>query len=81
MSPSDNPRIQTIDEELEHSLDIFLVSTNFEFTKHIECEMRDLEPVQQMRKILALFHDYAEVVYYKDKIHAIISMYTGEIFA
>ena len=72
--------MQTVDEELEHSLDVFLVSTNFEFSKHIEGELKELEPVQQMRKILALFHDYAEEVYYKDKIHAIVSMYTGDIF-
>ena len=56
------------------------MSINFEFTKYITGELKDLEPVQQMKKVLAMFADYAKEVYYKDKITAIISIYTGDVF-
>lgn len=64
---------------MEHALDIFLVSTNFEFTNHIKGELLDYEPVKQLKKVLSMFADYAKEPFYRDKITAILSIYTGDI--
>ena len=75
-----NPRVQTVEEEIDHSLDIFLVSTNFDFPHYFpNNEQAEKEPVLQMRKVLALFADYAKEPSYRDRIGAIMSCYTGEI--
>lgn len=79
MTLRENPRLQTIEEEIEHSLDIFLVSTNFDFFNNFEGELRDKEPVIQMKKVLAMFADYSKEAFYRDKITAIISIYTGDM--
>jgi hypothetical protein len=60
-------------------LDIFLVSTNFEFATYVKGELLDYEPVKQLKKVMAMFADYATEAYYKDKICAIMSIYTGDI--
>lgn len=71
--------MQTVDEEIEHALDIFLVSINFDFATHFEGELKDQEPVLQMYKVLALYADYSKEVFLRDKVTAIISVYTGDI--
>ena len=60
-------------------MDILVVSTNFEFTSHIEGELADLEPVKQLKKVLSMFADYAKEAFFRDKITAIMSIYTGDI--
>jgi hypothetical protein len=79
MTFRENKRMQSLEEEIETSLDIFLVSTNFDFATHFKGELNELDQVIQMKKVLALFADYAKEAFYRDKITAIISVYTGEI--
>jgi hypothetical protein len=74
-----NPRIQTVDEELENALEVLLVSTNFEFADHIKGELADFEQVKQLKKVLSLFADYAKEAFFRDKITGIMSIYTGDI--
>jgi hypothetical protein len=55
-----------------------LVSTNFEFADYVKGELIDYEPVKQLKKVLSMFAEYAKEAFYRDKITAIVSVYTGD---
>lgn len=60
-------------------MDLLVVTTNFDFQENYTGDLAELESVKQMRKVLALFADYCKEAFYKDKIGAVINMYTGEM--
>ncbi len=56
-----------------------MVSTNIDFATFYEGKLEELECVKSMYKVLAMFADYAKESYFRDKVTAIVSIYTGEV--
>ena len=69
----------TVDQEVEQSLDIFLISTNFDFPKYGLNDLTEFEQVRHMYKLLAMLSDYIKESFLRDKITAAVSVYTGQM--
>lgn len=74
-----NPKLLSVEDEIEHCLDILLCTTNFDFSKYFPDGTADFDQVKQMKKTLAMFLEYGVEVYLRDKVTAITHIYTGEM--
>lgn len=55
-----------------------LVSTNIDFKTYYSSKIFELEMVQKMCKVLNILNEYCPV-FIRDKINAVISLYTNEL--
>ena len=74
-----NPKLLTVELEIEHCLDILLVSTNFEWSKFFPDGMEHFDQVKQLRKTVAMYLEYGKEGYLRDKVTAIAHIYTNEM--
>jgi hypothetical protein len=72
-------RTDSLDEEIELSIDLFLTSTNIDFLKYYEGDLWDLECVRNMMKLVHMLDEYLEHEYLKDKLSAVKMIYSGSI--